>query len=85
VFTFLFASFPRLARLFYLCMCLPLPCFSLVLFLLLFVVGFELSLTSFWGCLSLVLCALVCFIRSFKPYWLGRLFTYPLAELLEIR
>ncbi len=47
---------------FYLCKCLILLCFSLVLFFLLFVVGFELSLAPFWGCLSLVLCALVCFI-----------------------
>jgi hypothetical protein len=47
-------------------------------------VGFEFNLTPFWGCLSLVSCAFVCFIGSFEPFKtrLGRLFVYPLTKLL---
>jgi hypothetical protein len=52
---------------FYLCRCLPLLCFSLVLFLLLIGVGFGLNLVPFWGYLSLVFCAFVYFIGSLKP------------------
>jgi len=85
VFTFLLASFPRLAKLFYLCKYFPLMCFSLVLFLLLFGIGFAFNLAPFWGCLSFISCAFVCFIRSFELFKmrLGRLFTYPLTKLLE--
>jgi hypothetical protein len=78
-------SFPKLTNLFYLCKCLPFLCFSLVLFFLLFGVGFRLSLAPFWGYLNLGLCALVYFIGTFEPSKtrLGRLFTYPLIELFE--
>jgi hypothetical protein len=85
VVTLLLASFPKQAMLFYLCRCPPLLCLSLVVFLLLLGVGFELSLTPFWGCLKFVLHALIYFIRSFKPSMtkLGKFFAYPLTELLE--
>jgi hypothetical protein len=63
---------------FYLCKCLPLLCFSPVLFLLLIGVGFGLNLIPFWGCLSLVFCAFVYFIGSLKPSKMrsARLFVY---------
>jgi hypothetical protein len=81
------ASFPRLARLFYLYRCPPFKCFSLVLFFLFFGVGFRLGLTPFWGYLSFVSHALVCFIGSFEPFRirLDMFFAYPLTELLEIQ
>jgi len=87
VFTFLLVSFPKLTKLFYLCKCPPLLCFSLVLFLMLLGVGFMLSLVPFWGCLSLILRAFVCFIRSFEPSRVrsDKLFTYPLIELFNGR
>jgi hypothetical protein len=87
VLTLLLASFPKLARLFYLCRCPPLLCFSLVLFLLFLGVGFGLSLIPFWGCLSLISCALVYFIGSLEPSSTksNKLFIYPLTELLETR
>jgi hypothetical protein len=87
VFTLLLASFPRLAMLFYLFKCPPLLHFSLVLFLLLIGVGFELNLTPFWGCLSFVLYALICFIGSFKlsRMRLNKLFAYLLTKLFETR
>ncbi len=40
--------------------------FSLLLFLLLLGVSFKLNLVPFWGCLSLGLCALICFIKILK-------------------
>ncbi len=85
VLIFLLASFPRLVRLFYLCSCLPFVCFSLVLFLLLIKVGFGFSLAPIWGHLNFDLRALICFIGTFKPsrMRLGRLFAYPLTELLK--
>jgi hypothetical protein len=86
MFTLLLTLSLKLIRLFYLSRC-PLLCFSLILFFLLLGVVFKLSLTPFWGCLSFVLRALVCFIGSLKPSKtrLTRFFTYPLTELLEIR
>ncbi len=73
--------FIGLAKLFYLCRCPSLLCFSLVLFLLFLGVGFRLSLASSWGCLSLVLHVFICFIRSLEMSRtkLGRFFTYPLT------
>jgi hypothetical protein len=68
VLTLLLALFPKLAKLFFLCKCAPLMCFSLVLFLLLLRVGFGLSLAPFWGYLSLISRALVCFIGPLKPF-----------------
>ncbi len=68
VFTFLLTLFPKLAMLFYFCKCPFFLCFSFVLFLLLIGVGFKLNLIPFWGCLSFVLCAFVCFIGSFEPF-----------------
>jgi hypothetical protein len=82
MFTLLLASFPRL---FYLWRCPLLLYFSLVLLLLLLGIGFELGLIPFWGCLSLVLSTNVGFLQSLKPskMKLGKLFAYPLTELLE--
>jgi len=65
--TLLLTSFPRLIKLFFLYNYPLFLCFSLVLFLLLLGVGFGLSLVPFWGCLSFVFCAFICFIRSLKP------------------
>lgn len=81
------ASYPRLAKLFCLYRCPPLLCYTLVLSFLLLGVGFGFSLASFWGCLRLISCALVCFIGSFEPsrMKLGRLFACPLTELLKIQ
>jgi hypothetical protein len=80
VFTFLLASFSRLARLFYFWKNLPLLCFSLVLFLVLFGLGFNFNLATFWGYLSLILRAFVCFIGSLQPSKTksNMLFIYPL-------
>jgi hypothetical protein len=85
VFTLLLALFPRLARLFYLCRCPLFLCFSLVVFLWLLRVGFEFNLMPFWGYLSLVSHAFVCFIGSFEPSRtkLGRFFVYPMTKLLK--
>jgi hypothetical protein len=85
VLTFLLTSFLELAKLFYLCRCPPLLCFSLVLFLLLIRVGFGLNLTPLLGYLSFILCAFVCFIKSLEPSRMrsSKLFTNPLIELLE--
>ncbi len=79
-------SFTMLAKLFYFCRCLPLLCFSLVLFLLFLGVGFKLNLAPSWGCLCLVSHAFICFIGSLEPSRMksGRLFTYPLIKLFEI-
>jgi len=87
VFTLMQASLPMLARLFYLCKCLPHLCYTLVLSLLLFGVGFRLNLTSFWGCLRLVSHALICFIRFFKPFRMmsNMVFIYPFTKLLKIQ
>jgi hypothetical protein len=87
VFIFMLTSYPRLAKLLCLCRCPPFLCYTLVLSFLLFGVGFAFSLASFWGCLRLILHALVCFIGSFEPsrMRLSRLFTYPLTELLKIQ
>ncbi len=84
---FLLASFLMLAKLSYPCRCFPLLCFSLVLFLLFLGVRFGFNIVPFWGCLSFVLCALICFIGSFEPskMKLGKLFTYPLTKLFKIR
>jgi hypothetical protein len=67
MFTLLLTSFPKLARLFYLCKHSPLLCFSLVLFFLFLGVIFEFSLIPFWGCLNLSWCAFICFIGSLEP------------------
>lgn len=67
VLTLLLALFPKLAKLFYFYKGLSLLCSSLVLFLQLIGIGFGLSLAPFWGCLSLVSCAFICFIGSFEP------------------
>jgi len=85
VFIFLLTLFARLIRLFYFYMCLPLLCFFLILFLLLFRVGFEFSLRPFWGYLSFVSHAFVCFIRSFEPSMTrsGKFFIYLLTKLFE--
>ncbi len=87
VFTLLLASFPRLIMFFYLCKCPPLLCFSLVLFLLFLGVGFGISLASFWGYLSFVSHAFICFIKSLEPFRmrLGRLFAYLWTELFKTR
>jgi hypothetical protein len=70
---------------FYFCRCTPFLCFSLVLFLLLLGVCFELSLAPFWGCLSFVSLVFICFIGSFEParMRLGRLFAYLLTKLFK--
>jgi hypothetical protein len=85
VLTFLLASFLKLVRLFYLCRYPPFLCFSLVLFFLLLGVGFELNLAPFWGYLSFILHAIVCFIGTFEPSRMrsNMFFTYPLIELFE--
>jgi len=84
VLTFMPTSSPRLTMLLWLCRCPPLLCYTLVLSLLLLGVSFEFN--SFWGCLKLVLCALVCFIGSFKPFKprSNMHFTYVSIELLKI-
>ncbi len=81
----LLALFPRLVKLFFLCKRPPFLCFFLVLFFLLFGVGFKFSLTPFWGYLSFVSYAFVCFIGSLKPFRtrLDKLFIYPLTKLSE--
>jgi len=73
------ALLPRLTRLSYLCKSLLHLCYTLVLFLLLFGVGFGLKLTSFWGCLRFISHAFTCFIRSFKSFKMksDMLFIYP--------
>jgi hypothetical protein len=85
MFTLLLTLFPRLVRLFYLYRCPPFQCFSLVLFLLFIGVGFKFILIPFWGCLSLVLHAHICFIGSFEPSKtrLGKLFAYLLTKLFK--
>jgi hypothetical protein len=76
----------RLTKLFCLCKCPLLLCYTLVLSSLLLGVGFGLNLTSFWGCLTPISCVFICFIGSLEPsrMRLGKLFAYPLIELLEI-
>jgi hypothetical protein len=83
--TLMLALFLKLTKLFDLCRCSPFLCFSLVLFLLFFTIGFGLSLAPFWGYLSFGLPAFVCFIGCLKPSRtrLGGLFAYPLTELFE--
>ncbi len=87
MFTFMQALPPRLTRLPYLCKCFPHLCYTLILSLLFFGVGFGLNLISFWGCLRFVLRAFICFIRSFKPFKmkLGMLFIYPFTKLFKIQ
>jgi hypothetical protein len=87
VLTLMQALPPKLAKLPYLCRCLPQQCYILVLSLLLFGVGFGLNLASFWGCLKLISCVLVCFIRSFEPFRMksSMFFIYPFIELLKIQ
>jgi len=86
VFTLMLASSPKLTVLFCFYKCLPPMCYTLVLSLLLIRIGFGLNLTSFWGCLRLILHALTCFIRSFEPFKTrsNKFFVYPLIKLLEI-
>lgn len=78
-------SFPRLPKLLYICKCLPLMCYTLVLSLLLIGVGFGFNLTSFWGCLKLVSHAFICFIRTLEPSRtrLNKLFFYPLIDFFK--
>jgi len=85
VLTLLLTSFPKLTMLFFLCKRPSFLCFSLVLFLLFLGVGFGPSLVPFWGYLSLVSHAFVCFIKTLEPSKtrLGGLFAYPLTELPE--
>jgi hypothetical protein len=87
VFTFMPASSPKLIMLFCFYKCPLLMCYTLVLSLLLFEIGFGLNFISFWGCLKLVLHAFTCFIRSLEPFKTrsGKFFVYPLIELLEIQ
>ncbi len=87
MFIFISTSPPKLIKLLCLCRCLSFLCYTLVLSLLLLEVGFKPSLTSIWGCLKFILCALICFIGSFEPFKMksNRLFTYLLIELLEIQ
>ncbi len=86
VLTHIPTSSPKLASLFCFCRRPPLLCYTLVLSLLFLGVGFNLNLISFWGCLKLILCALVCFIGPFEPFKmrLENLFVYPLTKSLEI-
>jgi hypothetical protein len=74
--TLLLASFPKLTRLFYLCRCLFVLCFSLVFLFLLFGVGFGLSLTPFWGCF-------IGFLEPSKKRS-SKFFTYPLTNFFKI-
>lgn len=85
--TFMPTLSSKLVRLLCLCTCVPFLCYTLVLCPLFLKVGFRLSLISFWGYLRFVSCAFDCFIGTFEPFKtrLGRLFPYPLIELLEIR
>ncbi len=78
-------SFPMLARMFFLCKCPPLLCFSLLLFLLLLGVGFKRSLSPFWGYLNLTSCTFVCFTKSLESSKMrsSRLFIYSLIKLLK--
>ncbi len=77
--------FPRLAKLFCLCKCLPFLCYSLILSPLLLEAGFGLSLASFWGYLKFVSCALDYSIGSFEPSRTAssRFFTFFLIELFK--
>lgn len=74
------ASSPRLVKLFCLCRCFPPLCYILVLSPLFLRVGFKLSLTHFR--FFEVLCAFICFIKSFKPSRMksNMHFAYPLVE-----
>jgi hypothetical protein len=87
VLTLLLTSFPKLAMLFYLCRCPFFLCFSLVLFLLLLRVGFELNLSPFWGYLNFVSHAFIGFIGSIKPFKMKtcKFFAFLLIELFETR
>ncbi len=83
VLTLLLASFPKLTKLF-----LFLQISSPLLLLpnsipLVLGVGFRFNLAPFWGCLNLVLRALICFIGSFEPSTMrsGKLFNYHLTKL----
>ncbi len=67
----LLTSFPRLTRLFFLCMCCPILCFSPILFLLFLGVWVEFRVPSF-----------VLQDPSNHPK-LGKLFIYPLIKLFE--
>lgn len=84
--TFMLASPPMLVRLPCLCRCFPPMCYTLVLSLLHFEIDFKLSLVSFWGCFRPILCALICFIKSFEPFKTRScmFFIYPLIELFKI-
>jgi len=86
MFIFIPVSSLSLAKFFCFCKCIPFLCYTLVLSLLFFGVGFEFTLASFWGYLKLISCALVCFIEPLEPARMrsGRFFIYPLNELLEI-
>jgi len=85
VLTLMSASSPKLANMLCLCMCLPLLCYTLVLSPFFLGVGFGLSLTSFWGCLKLVSCALICFIGSLKPFKMKsrKAFHLPLDQIVQ--
>jgi hypothetical protein len=77
--TLLLALFPKLAKLtklFYLCRCLFVLCFSLVFFFLLFGVGFKLSLIPLWSCF-------IGFLEPSKKRS-NKFFTYPLTKLFKI-
>jgi hypothetical protein len=63
---FLLILFFKLARLFFICKCHPFLWFFLVLFLLLLGVGFQFNLAPFWGYLSFISCAFICFARTLK-------------------
>jgi hypothetical protein len=78
--TFSIVSFSKLVKLFYFC-----KYFFVLCFILLLGVSFKFKLVPFWGCLSFVLHAFVCFIGSFKLFRtkLSRLFVYPLIKLLD--
>ncbi len=67
--------------------CPPFLCYTSILSFLFLGASFGLNLTSIWGCLRFIFHAFNCFIRSLEPFKtrLGRLFTYPLIELLEIQ
>jgi hypothetical protein len=84
--TFMLTSSPKLTKMFCICKCFFLMCSTLVLSFLLFGVGFELNLASFWGYLKFILHALICVIGSLKPFMTksNKLFIYPLTKLFKI-
>ncbi len=87
VLTLMPTSSLKFARLLCFCKCFSLMCYTLVLSSLLFEVGFEFNLVSFWGCLKFISHAFDCFIQPFEPsrMRLGKFFAYLLTELLEIQ